>query len=97
MILLIIGFGANADGKWFRLYSYATILILILAGASSFMYLSEISANLPTPWLGVRERINIYGYMIWWIVLAIVLLRSPAPVVTSKPSTGIGTPRLTSR
>jgi hypothetical protein len=76
MILLIIGFGANADGKWFRLYSYATILILILAGASSFMYLSEISANLPTPWLGVRERINIYGYMIWWIVLAIVLLQS---------------------
>jgi len=97
MILLIIGVGANAGGKWFRLYSYATILLLILAGVSSFMYLSEISANLPTPWLGVRERINIYGYMIWWIVLAIVLLRCPAPAVASKPSTGVGTPQLTSR
>lgn len=33
MILLIIGFGAVANGKWFRLYSYATILVLIVAGA----------------------------------------------------------------
>jgi hypothetical protein len=48
-------------------------------------------------WLGVRERINIYSYMIWWIVLAIVLLRGPAPVAASKPSTGVGTPQLTSR
>ncbi len=31
-------------------------------------------ANLLMPWLGVEERITIYGYLLW-AVLAIVLLR----------------------
>jgi hypothetical protein len=75
LILLIIGFGAAADGKWFRVYSFATLLLLILTGAWAFLDAPRIAANLPTPWLGVRERINIYGYMLWMVVLAIVLLR----------------------
>jgi Protein of unknown function (DUF998) len=76
LILLIIGFGAAADGKRFRLYSIATIVILFLCGAWAFMDAPRIGANLPTPWVGVRERINIYGYMLWMLVLAIVLLRA---------------------
>ena len=76
LILLIIGFGATADGKWFRLYSYATILVLIVCGVWSFSDAPRIEANLPTPWVGVRERINIYGYMFWMSVLTGVLLRT---------------------
>jgi len=34
----------------------------------------------------VRERINIYGYMLWMAALAIVLLR--APVETAQDSLG---------
>lgn len=64
------------DGKWFRLYSFVTLLILIVAGAWAFMDAPRIAANLPTPWVGVRERINIYGYMLWMVVLAVVLLRA---------------------
>jgi hypothetical protein len=75
LILLIIGFGAAADGKRFRLYSIATILILFVCGAWAFLDAPRIAANLPTPWVGVRERINIYGYMLWMVVLAIALLR----------------------
>jgi hypothetical protein len=30
---------------------------------------------LPTPWMGVWERINIYAYMLWVVVLATALLR----------------------
>ncbi len=76
LILLIVGFGAVADGKRFRLYSIATILILFVCGAWAFLDAPRIAANLPTPWVGVRERINIYGYMLWMLVLAIVLLRA---------------------
>lgn len=76
LILLIIGFGATSHGKWFRLYSYATILVLLVCGVWSFSDASRIEANLPTPWIGVRERINIYGYMLWMAVLAGVLLRA---------------------
>lgn len=76
LFLLILGFGAMSDGKWFRFYSFATILMLILFGVWAFMDAPRIAANLPTPWVGVRERINIYGYMVWMAVLAIVLLRT---------------------
>ena len=78
LILLIIGFGAVADGKRFRLYSIATILILFVCGTWAFSDGPRIAANLPTPWVGVRERINIYGYMLWMAVLAIALLRVQA-------------------
>jgi len=76
LILLTIGFGATADDKWFRLYSFVTLLILIVSGAWAFLDAPRIAANLPTPWVGVRERINIYGYMLWMAVLAIVLLQA---------------------
>jgi hypothetical protein len=76
LLLLIIGFSATADGQWFRLYSYATILLFIVTGVWSFMEIPRIAANLPTPWLGVRERMGIYGYMLWLALLAIVLLRA---------------------
>jgi hypothetical protein len=34
-----------------------------------------MSQNKPTPWMGVIERVNIYGIMLWVIVLAFCLLR----------------------
>jgi hypothetical protein len=92
-ILLIIGFGAGADGKWFRFYSYASIVILIATGAWAFLDLPNVEAHLPTPWMGVRERINIYGYMLWLMVLAFVLLRAQVTKPTHKPSASVGTSR----
>jgi hypothetical membrane protein len=76
LILLIIGFGAGADGNSFRLYSYVTILVLLVCGLWSFSDAPRVEANLPTPWVGVKERINIYGYMLWMALLAVVLLRA---------------------
>jgi len=31
-----------------------------------------------TPWVGVKERIYWYSYQLWFIVLAIKLLREPS-------------------
>lgn len=75
-LLLPIGFGANAHGKRFRLYSIGTILILLLFGAWAGMDGPRIAAQLPTPWLGIKERINIYASMLWLLVFAINLLRA---------------------
>ena len=74
-MLLAIGFAATAFGKRFRLYSIATILILLVFGILAGLDGSRLAANLPTPWMGVWERINIFGYMLWVVVLSIVLLR----------------------
>jgi hypothetical protein len=74
-ILLIIGFGANAFGKRFRLYSIGTMLVLVVFGALAGLDAPRIEANLPTPWTGVTERISVYSSMLWFAVLAIALLR----------------------
>jgi hypothetical protein len=75
LFLLIIGFGAAAFGKRFRLYSIATIIVLLVFGALTGMDAPRVGANEPTPWLGVTERINVFGAMLWILVLSIVLLR----------------------
>jgi len=80
LILLAIALGAAVGGRWFRRYSIATIALLLLGGGLAFADAGRVASNLPTPWLGVTERINIYGYMLWMLVLALTLMRrSPEP------------------
>lgn len=74
-MLSAIGFGAAAFGKRFRLYSIATILILLVFGVLAGLDAPRIEANLPTPWVGITERINIGVFLLWVVVLAIALLR----------------------
>jgi hypothetical protein len=38
----------------------------------------KLEANLPTPWMGLWERIDIFATMLWIAVLAIALLRTQA-------------------
>jgi hypothetical protein len=40
----------------------------------AFLYVPQVDANQPTPWLGLTERISIYDVLLWQAVLAIVLL-----------------------
>ena len=71
--LLEIGFAATAFGTWFRFYSIATIAAMLVFGAITSFYAPEVQANEPTPWVGIYERINAYGYMLWIVVLAVML------------------------
>jgi uncharacterized membrane protein len=84
-MLLAIGFGAAAFGKRFRLYSIATILMLVVGGVLAGLDVGRLAANLPTPWMEVTERINIYAYMLWVVVLAIALWRAQATAAAGKP------------
>jgi hypothetical protein len=69
-----MGFGAAAFGKKFRLYSIGTMLIFLVFGTLAGFDQPGYVANLPTPWMGIYERINIYGYLLWIVVLAITLI-----------------------
>lgn len=74
LLLTIVGFGAAAFGWRFRLYSAATVLVTLVFGAWSGTYGADIADDLETPWVGVIERISVYGYQLWFVVFAIALL-----------------------
>ena len=76
LMVLFIGFGSGARGKGFRLYSILSILIMLVFGAWTGMQAPRVEAQLPTPWLGVIERISVYSPMLWILVLAIILLQT---------------------
>ena len=75
LMFLSIGFGAADFGKEFRFYSIATIIIFIVFGILTFTEAPNIDKNLPTPYIGLWERINIAAFMVWLLVFSIDLLR----------------------
>ena len=76
-ILLAVGFGAVTLGPRFLRYSFGTLLMLVVSLALIGVYGPRLAAHLPTPGLGIIERVNIYAYLLWVAVLAIGLLRQP--------------------
>lgn len=74
-MLAAIAFSAFALGKRFRIYSIATLAILVAFGVLTGLDAPKLSTNLPTPLIGVWERIQIGVVMVWDMVLAIALLR----------------------
>lgn len=75
LLLLTVGFGANALGKRFRAYSWATLLTVIVFGAVSASFGARLAAGAPTPGFGIIERIHVYAFLLWIAVFAIALLR----------------------
>lgn len=76
--LSAMGFAAFALGKRFRVYSFATFLIVIGFGALTAPYAARLAAAEPTPGFGIIERINVYSFMMWMAAMSIALLRSPS-------------------
>jgi len=74
LMMTMMAFGAAAFGSQFRAYTIASIALHILFGILTFLEAPEISANGPTPTIGIFERINIGIFMLWVAVFALVLL-----------------------
>ncbi len=74
-MLLAMGFGAAAFGTPFRRYTVASMTTLVIFGALTGIDAPRLQLDLPTPLIGVWERINIGVFLLWVVVLAITLLR----------------------
>jgi hypothetical protein len=87
LTLLAMGFGAAALGRRFRTYSIMTMVALLVCGVWTGTYASKLQENMPTPGVGVWERINIASWLLWVIVLATLLLvrQRPAAGTSSAP------------
>jgi len=69
-----VALSAVAYHGWFRLCSIATIPILAGFGAASSVAIQGIRQN-STLWAGGFERINVYTYFAWLIVLGVTVAR----------------------
>ena len=75
LLLVVIALGTSVFGKWYRLYSIVTVLLMFAFVAWTAMDGAAMADNLATPWLGVKERIWVYAYQLWLVAFAIALLR----------------------
>lgn len=75
VMLLAMGSAAGALGRKFRFYTAGTVAVFLVFGTLTGMDGPRIAANLPTPWVGLWERINMAAGMLWIAVLAMALLR----------------------
>jgi hypothetical protein len=80
LTLVAMAFAAAAFGRGFRVYSIATIIILLAAGVVTSIDAPLLQANLPTPRMGVWERINIGAWLVWVAVLSLMLTRRAKPI-----------------
>jgi hypothetical protein len=74
LYLVALGLTSAALGWGFRLYSILTLAALLLFGILTFLEAPNVARNLPTPHIGLWERINIGVFLLWVIVLAFKLL-----------------------
>lgn len=74
LILGIIATGAAAFGPRFRLYSIGTVMVMLLFGYLMSLDIPRVPNALPTPWLGINERIMMAAWLLWMAVLSVTLL-----------------------
>jgi hypothetical membrane protein len=75
LLTLILAFGSGAGGRKFRIYSILTISAMLFFGFIVGTMAPSVAAQLPTPGMGIYERISVFSPMVWIVVFAIVLLK----------------------
>lgn len=75
--LAMFAVGAFALGRGFRAYSIGSFVVYAVFGALTGIESPKLARNLPTPWLGLWERVCLAVFLVWVVVLAISLLRRP--------------------
>lgn len=78
LTIIAMVLGGAAFGRGFRIYSIASIAVVLAAGVVTSRSASALEADLPTPWMGVWERVNIAAWLLWVAVLSVMLLRRTA-------------------
>jgi len=73
-----------------RVYSAATVAIMLVPAAAAFSYARALDMNQPTPWLGATERLAQYGYQLWLVVLAFALVKNRGLPDAKGPRTDFG-------
>lgn len=82
LMFLFIGFAAAGSGRCFRIYSIVTVVLILGGSTFAGAQIPRIEAGLPTPGLGVFERLSIYAMLLWVAVFALSLWRCDEGIAT---------------
>jgi hypothetical protein len=93
LMILAMAFGAACFGKQFRDYSIASIVCMVTFGVLTGTQSGNIDLNLPTPWIGVWERLSIGAFLLWTVVVATRLLRARRRRQSSSRRSATSSPR----
>ena len=74
LMVAFMSLGALALGRSFRIFSTLTVVAMLAAGAVVSTQIGTIAEGLPTPWMGLVERISVYSPTVWMAVFATVLM-----------------------
>jgi hypothetical protein len=86
LIVVAMSSSATAAGRRFFAYSIISMAVMLLFGALTGSAGAAMAEDLPTPWIGIAERISIFTFLAWIATFAAVLMRT-AP---SQPSVAAG-------
>lgn len=86
LAVLTIVLAAAGLGRRFRAGSMATLALFLVFGTLTGLDGPRIAANLPTPWVGVWERVLVGTFLLWVVVLAVALLRGSAERPAGPPA-----------
>ena len=70
LMLVAMTLGRGALGPRFRVYSIVSLAILAVVAVLTVRDAPRLALDLPTPWIGVWERINLGVFLLWVVVLA---------------------------
>jgi Protein of unknown function (DUF998) len=73
LMLAAMGFSAAAFHGWLRAYAVTSLLVSVVAGIVAF----GAAPYEPSLVLGIGERISIGAFLLWVVVLAMALWRTP--------------------
>ncbi|HEX5905740.1 MAG TPA: DUF998 domain-containing protein [Propionibacteriaceae bacterium] len=88
LLITAMALSAVAYRGWFRIYSLATIAVVVGFGMASSFAIRGIEQN-DTPWAGGFERINAYATFAWLVVLAVTVMRREVPATRSRDERGV--------
>ena len=74
LMMIAMAFSAAAFRNWFRAFSVVMLAVALFFGLVTAFEGPRMEADLPTPWIGVWERISIGAYLLWVVVLALTVL-----------------------
>lgn len=84
-MLTAMALSATAYSRLFKRYVIFSMILLALGGIMTTIESGNVAKNLPTPWIGVWERINIVVFLVWVSVVGYLQETRTKGITSSKP------------